>query len=147
MEDIFTLPQITESEKTEHEKGVQRIRDALTRLNLPVLPAHIICCESYHPDAATRIEGDSFTIFDYINSQGQFCFDIGGLFLLLAHKDIIEAAVAVVGKGVFPELVERVRKHRSPFLQQLVIVPESELDAFLQEKTKDSNLWRPENLS
>ena len=146
MEDLFALPPITQKDKTEHEKGCQFIRGVLTQLNLPVLPPHIVYCDSYHPDVSTRINNDKFVTFDYINTQGQFNFDLGGLFLLLAHKDILELAVAVIGEGVFPELVEKVCRHRSIFLEQLVIVPEKELESFLKEKTESSILWKPSDL-
>jgi len=145
MSDFFELTLPTKDEKSEHEKGVQRIRDSLNRLHLPLLPPHIVNCDSYHPDVSTRIEGNMFTVIDYVNTEGQLNFDIGGLFLLLAHKDIVQRCVAVVGKNVYPELVAKVKKYRSPYLEKLVILREDELDSYLKECMGKSYLWQPDD--
>lgn len=142
MNEFFDFVRPTKKEKTSHELGVERIRELLRKHRLPLLPPHLIHCDSYHPDVSTRIESDKFTIFDFINSRGQFNFDIGGMFLLLAHKDVVQRCVAVVNGDVFPELVAKVKKHRSPYLERLVILSENELDEYLRECIAKVNLWQ-----
>ena len=93
----------------DHNVKVEWLKGLCRDLHLPVLPPHIVNCDSYHPDACTRIK-EHFVVFEYINSEGQFNFDIGGLALLLMHKDIIDCCVAVVGGHVYPDLVRKVKK-------------------------------------
>lgn len=136
---------LEEDESPNHHERVEWLKSLFTKLNLPVLPPHIIYCEAYHPDAATRIE-ENIVVFEYINSNGQFNFDIGGLTLLLLHKDIIHACVAVVNDDVFPTLLEKVRKHRNPFLEKLIILHEQEVEEWLKKELEKSSLWSPEDL-
>jgi len=117
-------------------------------MQLPVLPPHIVYCDSYRPDAATRIN-HKFIIFEYINTKDRFNWDIGGLCILLLHKDIIEYAVAVISDDVYKEyqnLIAKIRKHRTKKLPELVILREKELERWLREKVKHSELWKPTEL-
>lgn len=128
-----------------HEKGCERIRQTLTKLNLPILPPHIVYSENYHPDISTRVS-EKFVIIDFINTEKQFNFDIGGLTTLLLHKDIVDSAVAVVAEGVFPDLVGKIQRFRSSFLERLVILRESEFEGWLEGRVEKSDLWKPEDL-
>jgi hypothetical protein len=138
---------MTTDEQT-HQDKVEWLRGVLRKHKLPVegIPPHIIYCEAYHPDETTRINAGLFVTFDYINSEGQFNFDIGGLTLLLLHKDILEYAVAVIDNSVYPGFVEKVRKFRNPFLERLILLRPSELDGWLEKCIKDSPLWKAEEL-
>lgn len=128
-----------------HNEKVEELKEVLRELSLPNLPPHIVYCESYRPDFCTRI-GEGFTIIDYINSEDRFNWDVGGLCLLLLHKDIVEYCVAVVANGIYEGLIEKIRKFRSPFLEHLVILKETEFKNWLRERVSESKLWKPEDL-
>lgn len=129
----------------DHSAKVEWLKGLCRNLHLPVLPPHIVSCESYHPDACTRIK-EHFVVFEYINSEGQFNFDIGGLALLLMHKDIIDCCVAVVGRHIYPDLMERIKRFRSPFLDRLVVLSEDEIQEWLEKQIALCGLWRLESL-
>jgi len=142
---ISTSPDFEEIKMSSHNEKVERLKGILRKLGLPNLPPHIVHCESYHPDFCTRIN-HKFVVCDYINSKEQFNWDIGGLTILLLHKDIIEFCVAVVADGIYEELIDKIRKYRNPFLKRLVILKEREFEAWLKEQIEKSNLWKPEKL-
>lgn len=128
-----------------HNEKVEEIKAILRGLNLPILPPHLVYCDSYHPDLCTRID-EGFMVMDYVNSEGQFNWDIGGLCILLLHKDIIEYCVAVVAEGIFDELIGKIKRHRSLFLDRLVILKESKFRDWLRERVEKSKPWKPEEL-
>jgi len=133
---------------SEHNEKVNEIKKLFTKLKLPNLPSHIVYCKAYRPDACTRID-HGFVVIEYINSVDRFNWDIGGLTLLLLHKDIIDYAVAVLSEKVYKEykdLLIKIKKHRNPILEKLVILREDELENWLREKKEQSKLWKPEEL-
>jgi len=133
------------SEDIKHNDKVEWLKGLLRKMGVPTDRPHLVFCDSYHPDACARL-GEKITVFEYINSEGQFNFDIGGLTALLLHKDIIDVCVAVVNDKVFPGLVEKIRKFRNPFLERLIILRENEIEDWLRERISDSPLWKVEDL-
>lgn len=132
----------------EHQAKIEEIKESLRRMNLPNLPPHAVKCSSYRPDLCTRI-GHRFTVIEYINTKDRFNWDIGGLCILLLHKDIIEFAVAILSEGVYNEyraLLRKIKRYRNPVLEQLIILSEDELEDWLREKKEQSGLWKPEQL-
>lgn len=83
-----------EKENKSHNKKVIELKRILLDLNLPILPLNTVKSTFYTPDIVTRIN-TKFIPIDFINSKGQFTFDIGGL-ALVYNKDIVDFCLAIL---------------------------------------------------
>ena len=127
---------------------VEKIKKIINKLKLPVLPPHIVSCENYRPDAATRVE-HGYVIIEYVNSKDRFNWDIGGMFTLLVRKDIVDYGVVIVKEGLWDNLIYQIRKYQNDWCKDLnlvILIGLEEFKQWLKKQKEQSTLWKPENL-
>jgi len=124
-----------------HNQKVEKLKEILTKLNLPVLPLNTVKCGFYVPDVVTRIN-QNFVVMDFINSRERIPYDIGGL-CLIYNKDIVDFCLGIIDDTLWKENEKELRKVVMNLPPKLKIIKFGKVREWFAEQAEKSNLWKP----